>query len=272
MATPIFCAIMSPWHPLPPTTLAFPHPIRVSFGTFAYRVGLQAAQGHHRHRRRAVPPSKMSQMCWPRCWQTPAVITPAASSSPAVRVAVLGLFHPFPSSSTSTWTSTWASFDASAEASSFPPPHTSSLHSFSLPPSQGWQPLRQLRQQRRGRLRRRRRPPVARRRRRRYRPRHRPCRAPSGCRRPPGAPCCGAARPTACWLAARTLRGPSPPAERVRRRRRCPLRRCPSRPVEPPRAGTGGYIKYYYIWSGSCMCMLKRTIMLHKRISSVKRL
>ena len=52
------------------------------------------------------------------------------------------------------------------------------------------------------------------------------CRAPSGCRRPPGAPCCGAARPTACWLAARTLRGPSPPAEGVRRRRRRPLRRC----------------------------------------------
>ena len=111
-----------------------------------------------------------------------------------------------------------------------------------------------------------------RRRGRRYRPRHRPCRAPSGCRRPPGAPCCGAARPTACWLAARTLRGPSPPAEGVRRRRRRPLRRCPSRPVEPPRAGTGGYINYYYVWSGSCMCMLKLILTLNKRIPSGKRL
>ena len=97
----------------------------------------------------------------------------------------------------------------------------------------------------------------------RYRHRHRPCLAPSGCRRPPGAPCCGEARPTACWLAARTPRGPSPPAEGVRCRRRRPLRRCPSRPVEPPRAGTGGYIKYYYVWSGSCMCMLKRISMLN---------
>ena len=68
------------------------------------------------------------------------------------------------------------------------------------------------------------------------------CRAPSGCRRPPGAPCCGAARPTACWLAARTLRGPSPPAEGVRRRRRRPLRRCP----EPPRRAAARRYRWIY--------------------------
>ena len=37
------------------------------------------------------------------------------------------------------------------------------------------------------------------------------------------------------------------------------------------RAGTGGYIKYYYVWSGSCMCMQEKLIiMLNQRNSSVK--
>ena len=113
---------------------------------------------------------------------------PAASSSLAVTVALPDLFHPFSSSSPSTSPSTWTSFGASAEASSFPPPHTTNLHSFSLSPSQGRHPLRQLRQQRRGRIRRRRRPPVARRRRRRYRPRHPPVVRAGASPGPPSGP------------------------------------------------------------------------------------
>ena len=96
---------------------------------------------------------------------------PATPSSAAAPVALPRLFHPFSSSSPSTSPSSSTSFGASAEASSFPPPHTSNLPSFSLSPSRGRHPLCQLRQEGRGRLRRRRRPPVARRPRRRYRPR-----------------------------------------------------------------------------------------------------
>ena len=122
--------------------------------------------------------------------------------------------------------SSWTSFGASAEASSFPPPHTSNLHSFSLSPSQGRHPLRQLRQQRRGRIRRRRRPPVARRRRRRYRPRHPPWCAPARRRdrrqdRPPSPP--GRRRP--CH------RRPGLPR---RPWRRCRCRQPPSPPPTPP--------------------------------------
>ena len=152
--------------------------------------------------------------------------SPAASSSPAVTVALPDLFHPFSSSSPSTSPSTWTSFGASAEASSFPPPHTSNLHSFSLSPSQGRHPLRQLRQQGRGRIRRRRRPPVARRRRRRYRPRHPPWCAPARRRdrrqdRPPSPP--GRRRP--CH------RRPGLPR---RPWRRCRCRQPPSPPPTPP--------------------------------------
>ena len=197
----------------------------------------------------------------------------SSCTSSAVRVARPRLIHPFSSSSTSTSPSSSTSLGASAEASSFPPPHTSNLHSFSLSPSQGRHPLRQLRQQRRGRLRRRRRPPVARRRRRRYRPRHGPWCAPARRRdrrqdRPPSPP--GRRRP--CH------RRPGLPR---RLWRRCRCRQPPSPPPTPPMdrsharndARTGGYIMILLcIWSGSCMCMLKLIITLNQRIPSVTRL
>ena len=93
-----------------------------------------------------------------------------------------------------------------------------SYSSFHPPPSppRRRHPRLQPRRQRLRRLRRLRRPSAALCRRCRCRPRHRPCRASSHRRRPPRAPCCGAACPAACGLAARTHRGPSPPAEGVR--------------------------------------------------------
>ena len=102
---------------------------------------------------------------------------------------------------------------------------------------------------------RRRRPTVARRPRRRYRPRHPSWRAPSRCCRPPDGSELRFSTPTACWLAARTLRGPSPPAEGVCRRRCRPLRRCRRWTADGPVQVPGDIlIIIMYDQAGPCAC------------------